>query len=59
MNTDDKGNVIKDSSLTVNNTVCPECGSTEFELKNYSMMWHDGEIYCAKCGKYIRLFDAG
>jgi hypothetical protein len=58
MNTDVFGNEIKDSSFTLNNTTC-ECGSTEFELRNYSETFHDGDIHCAKCGKYIRLFDAG
>jgi len=59
MNTDDHGKPIADSVLTVANTACPECGSTEFEMRNYSMMWHEGDIHCAKCGKFIRRFDAG
>lgn len=59
MNTDDHGRVIPDSILTAPNTVCPDCGSTEFEMRNYSMMWHEGDIHCARCGKFIRKFDAG
>jgi uncharacterized Zn finger protein (UPF0148 family) len=59
MNTDEQGRGIENSSLVVNNTKCPKCGSTEFELKNYSMMWHDGDIHCARCGEFIRRFDAG
>jgi transcription initiation factor TFIIIB Brf1 subunit/transcription initiation factor TFIIB len=45
--------------LTVRNTACPNCGSKEFEMRNYSMMWHEGDIHCVKCGKFIRTFDAG
>jgi transcription initiation factor TFIIIB Brf1 subunit/transcription initiation factor TFIIB len=45
--------------LTVANTKCPECGSTEFEMRNYEMMWHEGDIHCAQCGRFIRRFDAG
>ena len=58
MNTDDEEKANPDSALTVANTAC-ECGSTEFEMRNYSMMWHEGDIHCARCGKYIRAFDAG
>jgi Zn ribbon nucleic-acid-binding protein len=38
---------------------CPECGATDFEMRNYEMMWHEGDIHCARCGKFIRRFDAG
>jgi ribosomal protein L37AE/L43A len=38
---------------------CPKCGSTEMELRNYDMMWHDGDIHCQKCGTYVRGYDAG
>lgn len=38
---------------------CPKCGKVgETEMFNYSMMWHDGDIYCV-CGQFIRHFDAG
>lgn len=47
-----------DSILTLKH-VCPQCGSTEFEMRNYSQIWHDGDIHCKKCGKFIRTFDAG
>lgn len=59
MNTDDQGKEIPNSVLTVNNTQCPDCGAIEFEMKNYSEIWHDGDIHCARCGKFIRRFDAG
>lgn len=26
---------------------------------NHSLMWHDGDVVCVDCGKYIRAFDAG
>lgn len=57
--TETRENAPEPGILHVNNTVCPECGSTEFEMRNYSMMWHDGDIHCAKCGRFIRRFDAG
>lgn len=38
---------------------CSECGSTETVLENYDMMWHDGDIVCAKCDCYVRGWDAG
>lgn len=48
-----------DGVLTISDTACLKCGSTEFEMRNYSMMWHEGDIHCARCGAYIRRFDAG
>jgi len=43
-----------------NPKVCPKCGKGPgyWEVRNYDMMWHDGEIYC-ECGEYIRRYDAG
>lgn len=46
---------------------CPECGSTDhFIVKDYSMMWHDGDIYCTNVEEhesgeevYVRSYDAG
>lgn len=43
-------------------TPCPKCGDTDpehREMRNYSMMWHEGDIHCTNCGAFIRLFDAG
>ena len=48
-----------DGALVVSNTTCPACGSTDFEMRNYERMWHEGDIHCARCGQYIRRFDAG
>lgn len=58
MNTDDEGKEIKNSFMSGGGR-CPNCGSTETEMRNYSMMWHEGAIHCAKCGEFIRIFDAG
>jgi predicted Zn finger-like uncharacterized protein len=58
MNTDEQGRPIPNSTFTMNG-VCPKCGSTEFELKNYSLAMHDGDVHCARCGQFIRVFDAG
>jgi uncharacterized Zn finger protein (UPF0148 family) len=50
---------IGSDTVSMANTKCPDCGSTEFEMRNYEMMWHEGDIHCAQCGKFIRRFDAG
>lgn len=40
---------------------CPKCGSSprDHEVRNYSMMWHEGDVYCIKCDTYVRDYDAG
>ena len=40
---------------------CPKCDSlpSEHEVREYDMMWHDGDVYCRKCGSYVRMYDAG
>jgi transcription elongation factor Elf1 len=40
---------------------CPKCGSesSRHEVRNYDMMWHDGDVYCKDCGTYVRGYDAG
>ena len=40
---------------------CPNCGAPprEQEIRNYSMMWHDGDVHCTRCGAYVRMRDAG
>jgi hypothetical protein len=30
-----------------------------YVVRNYDMMWHDGDVHCAECGAYIRTYDAG
>lgn len=40
--------------------VCPNCGTADhLVVKNYNMMWHDGEVWCKKCDVYVREYDAG
>ena len=40
---------------------CPKCGSdpSKREVRNYSMMWHEGDVYCVLCDTFVRDFDAG
>lgn len=38
---------------------CPKCGGTNFEVRNYDMAFHDGEVWCIDCDKYVRGYDAG
>lgn len=40
---------------------CPKCNSTpcNHEVRNYDLMWHDGDVHCKKCGAYVRTYDAG
>lgn len=42
-------------------THCPNCDSPpeNHEIRNYSMMWHEGDIHCKLCGTYVRMYDAG
>jgi len=46
---------------TTHCTCCKKCGAppSEHELRDYSMLWHDGDVYCRKCGSYVRMWDAG
>lgn len=62
MNTDDSGKEIPNSVFSGPGTPCPTCGdkdSKNREVRNYSMMWHEGDIHCTVCGGFIRTFDAG
>lgn len=40
---------------------CPKCGSLpkDHEVRNHSLMWGDGDVYCTKCDAYVRMYDAG
>lgn len=40
---------------------CHKCGADpkNQEIRNYSMMWGDGDVYCTLCGAYVRMYDAG
>ena len=37
----------------------PKMRQQKYEVRNYDMMWHDGDVHCADCGTYIRMYDAG
>jgi len=39
------------------NKSCPECGSSEFEMRTYGGPLEYADTHCAKCGKLIRRFD--
>ena len=43
-----------DRSTLGQKSPCPECGSTEFEMRNYGGSWDDADIHCAKCGKLVQ-----
>lgn len=53
MNDETFGHIINDYKP------CPKCGGKNFEVINYDMMWHDGDVYCVDCGAYVRMYDAG
>lgn len=38
---------------------CKKCGSKDLEVRNYNMMWHDGDLYCKMCDTFVRTYDAG
>lgn len=39
------------------NPSCPDCGSTEFEMRTYGGPWEYADTHCAMCGKLILRFD--
>lgn len=40
--------------------VCPVCKKTDMlEVRNYSMIWHDGDVWCVRCDVFVRTYDAG
>lgn len=44
-----------------NPKVCPKCGAgpEKWEVRDYNLLWHDGDIYCTVCETFIRMYDAG
>ena len=34
-------------------TPCPDCRSTEFEVRTYGGSWDDADFHCAGCGRLI------
>lgn len=49
---------IPSTSFQLAETQCPQCKGEEFELRNFAMGAHDGDIHCVHCGHYLRRFDA-
>ena len=45
-------------TFPIQNTSCPDCGCTEFEMRTYGGPWEYADTHCAGCGKLIRRFDA-
>jgi tRNA(Ile2) C34 agmatinyltransferase TiaS len=45
-------------TYTAQNASCPDCGSTEFEMRTYGGPMEYADTHCAKCGRLIRRFDA-
>jgi hypothetical protein len=45
-------------TYTSPNTSCPDCGSTEFEMRTHGGPMEYADTHCAKCGRLIRRFDA-
>jgi len=33
---------------------CPKCGGTNFGVRNHSLIWHDGDVWCADCNVFVR-----
>ena len=41
---------------------CPKCSSppgVAHEVRNFSQISRDGDVYCRECGTYVRDYDAG
>lgn len=40
---------------------CPRCGAppSEHEVRDYDMVWHDGNVHCTRCGAYVCMYNAG
>jgi hypothetical protein len=38
---------------------CPQCSGTNFTVRDYSLLWHDGEVWCLDCNVFVRSYDAG
>ena len=47
--------------LAASSPNCPSCDAppSEHEVRNHDLAMHDGDVYCTKCGAYVRLYDAG
>lgn len=39
---------------------CPKCKRVvKIVIKNHSAMWGDGDVHCADCDTFIRIWDSG
>lgn len=40
---------------------CPVCDSepADHEVMNHSLTCGDGDVYCTRCGAYVRMWDSG
>jgi rubrerythrin len=46
-------------ACTIQNTSCPGCGSSKFEMRTYGGPWEYADTHSAHCGKLIRrLYEA-
>lgn len=60
MGMEEGGGEKKDEPI-FNHPNCPKCGAPpkDHEVRNHDPIWLDGDVYCKKCGAYVRAFDAG
>jgi hypothetical protein len=45
--------------IDVDRKIKCKCNNPKPQMVNYSMMWHEADIICNNCGKFIRYWDAG
>lgn len=59
--TDSALRVVTGHMLAPNSPSCAKCGAppSEHEVRNHNAEWHDGDVYCTRCGAYVRAYDAG
>lgn len=50
---------MDDNGVTIDLKKQKTCKHKNQVVINHDMMWHDGDVVCADCGKYIRSYDAG
>jgi hypothetical protein len=51
---------LEPNHLVSNHKKCPvDPTHRGFEIRNYNLRTLDGDVHCAQCGAYIRMYDAG
>ena len=50
---------MSDSIVTFDLEKQEICAHHNTIVFNYDAIWHDGDIVCTDCGKYVRSYDAG